>query len=182
MSPATRVGGGRPRNRLRAWLALWCVCMLAAVYVAGWAFWSYTHQNLRFVQLPPGESAVTGKGSPFRVLSINQARSVPVKYGKPVEASPGMTFVLVRFEVTRVDPKDYCLLNLAGADRVFYEYTTRVSGRPLNQFCQEWPTNVATEGEVIYEVPLSRVNQIAGVYASDQRDWRTRHLVASPPR
>ena len=185
---STRVPA-RPLHRRRfdprPWLALWCVLMLSATYVGGWAYWSYTHLNLRVVQRPPGEPGLTSKGSSFRVLSMLQspvlARSADYG-GEPITADEGMTFVAVTFEVTRAVDDELCLFNLAGADGRSYENSSKVYGRELRAYCSDFPVGEPTRGELAFEIPRSQVDRLIGIYDTSQRDWRTRHNALTPPR
>lgn len=169
----------RGRRDPRPWLALWCVLMLSATYVAGWAFWSYIHLNLRVTQFPPGEPIRTAKGSSLRVLSMVQSRELASTYDNTYKADEGMTFVAVRYEITRADGEN-CIFRLAGAGAREYDNSTKAYGRKLSSSCDSAP-GVPTEGEVVFDVPLSRADQVIGLIDTTQRDWLVRHDAATPP-
>lgn len=180
---STRVTPARTRRRFdpRPWLALWCVLMVAGGYVAGWAYWSYTHLHLRVVQRAPGEPGHTSKGSSFRVLSMVQAPQLESGFEKPFVAGEGLTFVVVRFEVTRAVPEELCLFNLAGAGGRGYDGSSKIYGRELPSSCSDFPVGTPQIGEMVFEVPRSQTDGIIGLYDTSQRDWRTRHDALTPP-
>ncbi|MDO5681245.1 MAG: hypothetical protein Q4G46_00255, partial [Propionibacteriaceae bacterium] len=70
----------RARRRVRAWLGLWIVAMLCAVYIAGWSFFAGMHQELVGRQLQPGASTVTEDGVQVRILALQQSRIIAGEY------------------------------------------------------------------------------------------------------
>lgn len=169
-------------RRLRAWLALWTVLMIAVVYVAGWVFWATIHQNTRFVQLPPGEGVTTDNGSTIRVLSITQADEIPTKYNEVVVPAAGAVFVIVRFEATVTTDKEICPLRLVGPDGRSWEESRQSMLREHDRFCMSYPLNQPTVGEIVYEIPRAHVDDLGGVYHQYLRDWRRQVYAMSAPR
>lgn len=170
--------GGRT---LRAWLALWTVLMISAVYVTGWVFWATIHQNTRFVQLPPGAGITTDNGSTIRLLSMTRAAEIPTKYDDVVKPAAGGVFVIVRFEATVTTDREICPLRLVGRGGRVWEERQQSILREHDRFCSSFPLDVPTVGEIVYEIPAADADHLGGVYHSYVRDWRRQVYAMSPP-
>ncbi len=169
-------------RRLRAWLALWTVLMIAVVYVAGWVFWATIHQNTRFVQLPAGEGITTSNGSTLRLLSMGRADELPNKYDEVKRPAAGAVFVVVRFEATVTTDKETCPLRLVGRDGRSWEESSQSMLREHDRFCMSYPLNQPTVGEIVFEIPRAEADDLGGVYHEYLRDWRRQVYAMSAPR
>lgn len=169
------------RRTLRAWLALWTVLMVSAIYVAGWVFYATIHQNTRVVQLAPGEGVTTDNGSTIRLLSMTRATEVPAKYDNVATPDPGAVFVIVRFEATITTEREICPLRLVGRYGRTWEMTNQTILREPDAFCMSYPLNTPTLGEIIYEIPASEADHLLGVYHEYLRDWRRQAYAMRPP-
>lgn len=169
------------RRTLRAWLGLWTVVMVYAVFAAGWVGYATLRQSTVVKQLAPGESLTTSEGSTFRVVSMMQTTTIPGGYDGAFTAAPGATWIIVTYEVTRSSTKEICPLELVGRDGRTWDYSTDVYGRPLDFTCLDLEVGKPGLVEMIFQIPLAEADHLIGLHHQYEMDWRLRTYALRPP-
>ena len=156
----------RPRW-LRGWLTAGVLVLLVGSYLVGWT--TYTRLHLpprRYDQRPPGVTAVK-QGADFRLVSLRQSAQLVDRYRGPQPADPGAVWVVAEMEVTpHRRAEDFtCSVVLVGEDRTIWESAGLTGVSRATPSCPEGDVVPGRTYpiEVTFEVPLSRVDALAGV-------------------